>query len=87
MNRADFKAALQAEGYRQFVTVTRESGDMKTHSHPFEAKALILQGEITIVIDSDERVFRVGEVFHLLANQAHAERYGSEGVQYLAGRK
>jgi quercetin dioxygenase-like cupin family protein len=87
MQRDTFEQALAREGFTALVTVTREAGDLGEHTHPFEAKALILLGEIAIRVGDNERVYREGDVFHLAANVAHAERYGPAGVQYLVGRK
>jgi quercetin dioxygenase-like cupin family protein len=82
-----FEQELSREGFTALVRVTREAGDLDVHTHPFEAKALVLFGEIAIRVGDDERVYRVGDVFHLRADEPHAERYGPAGVQYLVGRK
>ncbi|VVE89541.1 cupin domain-containing protein [Pandoraea bronchicola] len=87
MQREAFERELAQEGFAEGVTVTREAGDLEAHTHPFEAKALILSGEIAIRVGDSERVYREGDVFHLKANEVHAERYGPAGVQYLVGRK
>ena len=88
MNTDHFKATLTQEGFAEPVTVEREAdGFMDVHTHPFEAKALILTGKIHITCGGTERVFRGGDIFHLAANEPHSERYGPEGVTYLVGRK
>ncbi|RDK11776.1 cupin [Cupriavidus lacunae] len=87
MERDAFARALAREGFNELVTVTREAGALEEHTHPFEAKALVLAGEIHIRIGNDERLYRMGEVFHLAPNVRHSERYGPEGVEYLVGRK
>ena len=88
MDRAAFTEMLLKEGFPDAVLVTREANiTMDVHTHPFEAKALIVDGELHIRVDDDERLYRVGDVFHLPANKAHAERYGPNGVSYLVGRK
>lgn len=88
MESAVFQATLASEGYAEIVTVERAAdGFLALHAHPFEAKALILAGEITLQIGAIEKRYKVGEVFHLLANQSHSEQYGPEGVRYLVGRK
>jgi quercetin dioxygenase-like cupin family protein len=87
MQRDAFTAALAHEGFAEPVTVMREAGTMDEHTHPFEAKALILAGELRIRIGADERLYQTGDVFHLQPGVLHAEQYGAEGVQYLVGRK
>ena len=87
MNSTLFVRQLVEEGFPAPVVVTREQGELGMHSHPFEAKALVVAGEITIRIGNDERLYAAGDVFHVPANVEHAERYGQDGVQYLAGRK
>jgi quercetin dioxygenase-like cupin family protein len=87
MTRDEFVDILKNEGFDEVATVMREPGVMETHTHPFEAKALILHGELHISQDGAERAYRVGDVFHLAANVPHSERYGPEGAQYLVGRK
>jgi quercetin dioxygenase-like cupin family protein len=88
MKLDDFKAQLAAEGFEEAVTVEREAdGSLDSHAHPFEAKALILEGELSICTDDGERTYRSGDIFHLAANVFHTERYGPAGVKYLVGRK
>jgi len=88
MERDVFIDVIKDEGFAEAVTVVREPGGvMEIHSHPFEAKALILRGELSIRTDEAECVYRAGDVFHLAANVLHSERYGPEGVEYLVGRK
>ncbi|MDR5855701.1 cupin domain-containing protein [Caballeronia sp. LZ062] len=88
MQRDEFLAQLSAEGFPEAVTVTREAnGSLDEHAHPFEAKALIVEGQITLRIGDEARLYRVGDVFHLPANVEHTEQYGPQGVSYLVGRK
>jgi quercetin dioxygenase-like cupin family protein len=87
MDRDTFIRTLADEGFPEPVLVTREHGALDEHAHPFEAKALIVAGEIAIRTGGEERLYKVGDVFHLDANQPHTEQYGAQGVQYLVGRK
>ena len=88
MTPDSFAAALEQKGFEPAVTITREGGGMLAdHTHPFEAKALVLAGDIRIVTATLERVYQQGEVFHLQANEPHSEFYGMFGVSYLVGRK
>jgi quercetin dioxygenase-like cupin family protein len=88
MHRDEFLSLLSSEGFDEVVTVTREAnGALDVHAHPFEAKALILEGDVTIRIGDDAHNYRAGDVFHLATNIEHAEQYGPQGVSYLVGRK
>lgn len=88
MNQETFMETLDREGFKEMVTVTREpDGSLETHMHPFEAKALILSGELQLQAGDEDRCYRAGQVFHLLAGTPHAEQYGPEGVTYLVGRR
>jgi hypothetical protein len=92
MQHEEFLATLEREGFPAPVWVQREAlGFVDTHSHPFEAKALVTQGEIRLRLGADnsaaQSLYRVGDVFHLAAHAPHAEWYGPEGVSYLVGRK
>ncbi|HYD94977.1 MAG TPA: cupin domain-containing protein [Noviherbaspirillum sp.] len=88
MDAGTFARLLEQEGYLQIVTVEREAdGGMAEHSHPFEAKALILDGEIRIIAGSEACRYLPGDIFYLRANETHTESYGPQGVKYLVGRK
>ncbi|MFM0500624.1 cupin domain-containing protein [Paraburkholderia caffeinilytica] len=88
MERETFTESLTKDGFPEAVVVTREANvEMDVHEHSFEAKALILEGELHIRVGDTEQAYKVGDVFHLPANKPHAERYGPNGVTYLVGRK
>lgn len=88
MDQDSFMRQLREEGFEQVTTVTREAnGFLDTHTHPFEARALILSGEISIRCHDHEVLYRPGDVFHLAHGAPHTERYGPAGVSYLVGRK
>ena len=87
MTESEFRAMLASAGFDAVVLVEREPGSLDTHTHPFEARALILDGDITIVSQQGEQHLHAGDTFHLAANEPHTESYGPQGVRYLAGRK
>jgi hypothetical protein len=87
MNTEWFTHALKSEGLPDPVWVERAPGGMQEHSHPFESKALITEGMITLVVNGVTTHYGPGEVFHLMAGQMHSETYGPQGVKYLVSRK
>lgn len=87
MDHDTFVATLAREGFAAPVPVRREPGTLAEHAHSFEAKALIVAGEITLRVAGVDTVYRPGDVFHLPVDTPHIEFYGPDGVDYLAGRK
>ncbi len=88
MNRHAFENMLAGEGFLTLVMVEREAnGALGDHAHPFEAKALILQGELLIQVGDLPQRYQTGDVFHLMANVTHSEQYGPQGATYLVCRK
>ncbi|MBU3580648.1 cupin [Polynucleobacter sp. AP-Capit-er-40B-B4] len=88
MNSEQFLQLLRQDGFPEPVEVQQvPNGQLGIHEHPFEVKALVVEGDITIVIDGLSKIYKAGEIFHLEFKQPHAESYGPEGVKYLASRK
>ena len=87
MDQQAFKTMLESEGFEVVIVEREPNIRMDLHSHPFEAKAMIIEGEIRVVVDGKETHCRVGDTFHLNANVMHTETYGPHGVKYIAGRK
>jgi quercetin dioxygenase-like cupin family protein len=88
MKREDFEKELRAHGYREVVDRRMEAGQINPeHAHEFDARLLVLEGEMTIVCDGKERTYRTGDTLAMTAGRRHTERCGPEGVRYLAGRR
>ena len=88
MNKQDFEAQLKAESFNEAVTVSKPVGyTMEEHAHPFEAWALIVEGDITLHINGTSTTYAAGDVFRLPAETPHHESAVPHGVTYLAGRK
>ena len=88
MQQDAFLTLLAQDGFTQTVVVERESnGTLDWHAHPFEAKALVLEGALTIETDCDSRSYQMGEIFHLAKDARHREWFSDAGVRYLVGRK
>lgn len=57
------------------------------HSHPFIAKAIVVEGEMWLTVAGQTRHLRVGDGFELASGEPHAERYGAEGTVYWVARR
>jgi quercetin dioxygenase-like cupin family protein len=88
MNREQFFLKLEQDGYPQPVEVVREpNGFLGDHTHPFEVTALVVSGNIELIVEGVAKNYTPGEIFHLKYEQLHSETYGPNGVCYLAARK
>lgn len=87
MDQDEFASRLRRDGFQEVTTIVRDAGSMGEHRHAFEARALILDGELLIRTADEERTYQKGDVFHLQPNVPHSESYGPQGVKYLVGRK
>ncbi|HWQ38449.1 MAG TPA: cupin domain-containing protein [Burkholderiales bacterium] len=88
MNAAEFESTLRAEGFDEIVDKELPAEYRAAeHAHPFDVRALVLSGEITLTVEGRARAYREGEVFVMPAGCRHEERVGSAGVRYVAGRR
>ncbi|GGC68119.1 hypothetical protein GCM10011504_52600 [Siccirubricoccus deserti] len=87
MDAKEFEDALVRDGFSAEVRVTEAGKVTPEHSHPFDVRALVLDGEITLTTTGSSRTYRQGEVFTMAAGCAHAEAIGPEGVRNLVGRR
>lgn len=87
MDRLEFEAELQREGYRVVNSSLKPNKLDPNHCHDFDAKVLVLGGEITITRDNEPEIFRAGQCYTVAAGCMHAEHVGPQGVAYVAGRR
>ena len=87
MDASAFEAELLRDGYKPVNTARAAGETVDEHAHGFDAKLLILEGEITITRDGVPQTFRAGEVCEVPAGEPHEEHVGPEGVRILSGRR
>ena len=88
MDQIQFIQKLQEVGFPDPVEVQQApNGRLDDHTHPFAVQALVIEGYIEIAIAGKTKRYAQGDVFQLGFNELHAERYGPQGVKYLASRK
>ena len=87
MDRQNFEAELQRDGYEILTNTTPGAKVNPEHAHPFDVKAMVLQGALTLKCDGESRTYGPGETFAMSRGRLHSESYGPEGAVILSGRK
>jgi quercetin dioxygenase-like cupin family protein len=87
MDQKAFEAELRKQGYEVMTNTTQGAKVNPEHSHPFDVKAMVLKGALTLNRDGGSHTYRPGEIFAMPRGCRHYESYGSEGAVVLLGRK
>jgi quercetin dioxygenase-like cupin family protein len=88
MNTETFEAALRRDGFAEIETKSVDANKhVPAHSHAFDVRALVLDGEITLTYEGTARTYRPGDTFTMAAGCEHVEDLGPAGVTYLVGRR
>jgi quercetin dioxygenase-like cupin family protein len=82
-----FKSAALAEGFDEVLErVWAPDTVLEEHTHPFAAKALVVQGEMWLTVGGETQHLVPGEMFEIELGVPHSERYGPEGATYWVAR-
>lgn len=87
MKRSEFENDVRAQGYEIVERHMEANNFNPEHAHEFDARLLMLDGEMTIACGGEERTYRAGDSCAIDAGQRHTERSGPAGAHYLAGRR
>ena len=88
MDPSKFETELCNDGFGEIVKGEMKPNEIRNvHAHDYEVRGLVLDGEIVLTCDGKERGFGVGEIFTMEAGREHAERAGSAGLRFIAGRR
>src|SRR4051812_20780313 len=88
MDRKAFEAKLRTDGYTDVVDREMPAGNVNpSHSHEFDARLLVVSGEMTLVREGGAETYRSGAIFEVPSGTVHEERAGPEGAHYIAGRR
>ena len=88
MKDEHFESALRRDGFDDIERKNLPAGTrVPEHAHPFDVRALVLDGEIRLTVEGDEYAYREGDIFVMPAGHRHAEAVGPDGVDYLVGRR
>ena len=88
MDTAGFEAALKRDGFLEIVTKSMDPNvSLEEHTHPYDVRAMVLEGEVTLRFDGKVQTCRPGDSLTMAAGCAHSESYGPQGVTYIVGRR
>jgi hypothetical protein len=83
-----FKAQALAKGFDEVIErVWAPNTVVDTHTHPFDADAVVTQGEFWLTCDGHTRHLQPGDTFALGSHIPHDERYGPEGATFWVARR
>ncbi len=83
-----FESEMRANGYDEVLE--RHWTPLQvvaTHSHPFDAHALVVEGEMWLIEERRTQHLIVGDTFDLAHGTPHSERYGGHGATYWVARR
>ena len=87
MKDEQFELALRRDGFDVRRDTMPPDTVVGEHAHPFDVRALVLNGEITLTVEGVQYAYREGDIFVLPAGHRHAEAVVPAGVDYLVGRR
>ena len=87
MDRATFEAELARDGYEVGTNTTPSVKVNPEHSHPYDVRAMVVQGALTLTSEGKSVTYKAGETFTMARGCLHSESYGPEGAVTLFGRK
>ena len=84
----EFETRLKAKGFNEILERRWEPGQVVgTHSHPFDATAVVVQGEMWLTVGAATVHIVPGGGFEIDRGTAHGERYGSDGATFWVARR
>lgn len=83
-----FQAEARAAGCDEaLVREWQPNAVLNAHTHPFDAEAIVVRGELWLTEGGRTWHLGPGATFRLAAGTLHNERYGPEGATYWVGRR
>jgi quercetin dioxygenase-like cupin family protein len=87
MDQRTFEAELKRDGYEVTTNTTPGAKVNPEHHHPFDVKALVLKGAMSLTREGETRTYKAGETFSMPRGCVHFESYGEGETVTLVGRK
>jgi hypothetical protein len=77
---------LQSEGFSHtFVWQDGPNASYPDHRHVGLTAHIILDGEMTLTMNGESKIYRVGERCDVGAGEVHSAKMGPKGCRYLIG--
>lgn len=86
LSREAFESDLRREGFEVVHGGQKPCFAEDLHAHDFDARIMVLSGEITIVRDNKAETFKAGDHCEIAAGCMHTAQVGPEGVAYIVGK-
>ena len=88
MDEGHLERQLRIEGFAHiYAWQDRPDAYYPEHTHPVETAHLILEGEMTLMMDGQTYTFSAGERCDVPAGAMHSARIGPRGCRYPVGEK
>ncbi|MCG2595640.1 cupin domain-containing protein [Ramlibacter sp. XY19] len=85
---AEFESESRELGYSEVLERKWQPGQvLDLHSHPFDAHALVVAGEMWLTVNGRTQHLLPGGRFEVARGTPHAERYGDAGAIYWVARR
>jgi quercetin dioxygenase-like cupin family protein len=88
MDETGFRLALGNDGFNEVLTRDMPpDAVLPEHTHPWDARLLVLQGEMRLERDGGSLRLCSGDHCEIAQGVPHAEYYGPQGTSLLIGRR
>jgi quercetin dioxygenase-like cupin family protein len=86
LTREAFESDLRREGFEVVHGGQQPNFAEELHAHDFDARIMVLSGEITVTRDNKADMFRAGDHCEIPAGCQHTTNVGPEGVALMVGK-
>jgi quercetin dioxygenase-like cupin family protein len=86
LTREAFESDLRREGFEVVHGGQQPNFAEELHAHDFDARIMVLSGEITVTRDNKADRFRAGDHCEIPAGCQHTTNVGPEGVALMVGK-
>lgn len=86
LTREAFESDLRREGFEIVNGGQKPDFVEDMHAYDFDARIMVLSGEITVARDGKMETFKPGDCCEIPEGCQHGTKVGPEGVAYIVGK-